>query len=85
MLSSIGLEPKKPRMRTMGINTEAAAAPLLTTAAATAAITRTNGCIYVTTLAGRRYHTRNNYVHIIGRNQQTYEKCLDCSRLGLTD
>ena len=26
LLSSIGLEPKKPRMRTMGINTEAAAA-----------------------------------------------------------
>ncbi len=66
----------------MGINTEAEAASLLTTAAATAATTRTNGCIYVTILAGRRYHTRNVCGHIIGRNQQTYEKCLDCSRLG---
>ena len=90
LLSSIGIEPKKPRMRTMAINTEAAAAAEVaaavgtrTEAAAAAEVaaavgtrTSTSGCIYMTTSAGRagkRYHTRNNCGHIIGRSPQTNE------------
>ena len=86
-LSWIGLESKRPRTRTMGINTEEAAeaAPLLPTAAATAVHTATSGCIYITTLAGQRYHTRMNCGHIIGRDKKDFEKCLDCRRLDLYD
>ena len=87
LLSWIGLESKKPRTRTMGINTEVAAeaAPLLPTAAATAVNTATNGCINITTLAGQKYHTRRNCGHIIGRDQKKLDKCLDCRRLDLYD
>ena len=67
LLSSIGVEPKKPRMRTMAINTEAAAAAEVAAAvgtrtevAATAEVaaavgtrTSTSGCIYMKTSAGR--------------------------------
>ncbi len=41
--------------------------------------------IYITTLAGQRYHTRINCGHIIGRDQKKFDKCLDYRRLDLYD
>ena len=44
-------------------------------------VAATGGHIYMTKLAGERYHTRNNCGHIMGREQKVLEKCLDCARL----
>ena len=88
LLESIGFGPKKPRMRTMGINTEQAATVIPPVSAArttTATVTMTSGHIYMTRLAGEKYHTRRNCGHIMGKDQKVYEKCLDCGRLDLYD
>ena len=87
LLSWIGRGSKKPRTRTMGINTEAAAelTPLLPTAATVEVNRATVGHIYITTIAGQKYHTRINCGHIIGRDQKKFDKCLDCRRLDLYD
>ena len=44
-------------------------------------VAATGGHIYMTKLAGERYHTRNNCGHIMGREPKVIEKCLDCARL----
>ena len=87
LLSWIGLGSKKPRTRTMGINTEAAEelTPLLPTAATVEVSRAVVGHIYITTIAGQKYHTRVNCGHIIGRNQKNFDKCWDCGRLDLYD
>ena len=88
LLIWIGLGPKRPRVRAMGINTEQAATvipPVSATRATTATVTTTSGHIYMTRLAGEKYHTRRNCGHVIGRDQKVYEKCLDCGRLDLYD
>ena len=88
LLNWIGLGPKRPRLRTMGINTEQAATVLPPASAAratTAAVTTTSGHIYMTRLAGEKYPTRRNCGHIMGRDQKVYEKCLDCGRLDMYD
>ncbi len=87
LLESLGLGPKKPLMRTMGITEQAASVipPVSAARATTATVTMTSGHIYMTRLAGERYHTRRNCGHIMGRDQKVYEKCLDCGRLDLYD
>jgi hypothetical protein len=77
------LGPKKLRTRTTGINTEQAITVIPPVVAARATTTTlvavTGGHIYMTRLAGERYHTRRNCGHIMGREQKVIEKCLDCA------
>ena len=84
LLMKIGIGPKKPRTRTMGIITEQAATvipPVIAARATTTTVAATGGHIYMTRLAGERYHMRTNCGHIMGRDQKVIEKCLDCARL----
>jgi hypothetical protein len=71
LLVKIGLGPKKPRTRTTGINTEQAVTvipPLIAARATTTTVAATGGHIYMTRLAGERYHTTRNCGHIMGRD-----------------
>ena len=88
LLVKIGLGPKKPRTRATGINTEQAATvipPVIAARATTATVAATGGHIYMTRLAGEKYHTRRRCGHIMGRDQKVIEKCLDCARLDRYD
>jgi hypothetical protein len=85
LLVKIGLGPKKLHTRTAGINTEQAITMIPPVVAARATTTTlvavTGGHIYMTRLAGERYHMRRNCGHTKGREQKVIEKCLDCAPL----
>ena len=85
----IGLGPKKLCTGTTGINTEQAITVIPPVVAARATTTTlvamTGGHIYMTRLAGERYHTRRNCGHIMGREQKVIQKCLDCAHLDMYD
>ena len=77
------------KTRTTGINTEQAITVIPPVVAARATTTTlvavTGGHIYMTKLAGERYHTRRNCGHIMGREQKVMQNCLDCAHLDRYD
>ena len=86
----IGLGPKKLRTRTAGINTEQAITmipPVVARRATTTTLVAvvTGSHIYITRLAGERYHMRRSCGHIKGREHKVMEKCLACARLDRND
>ena len=84
LLVKSGLGPKMSRTRTAGINRAGDhndPAGGCSESDDNYLVAVTGGHIYMTRLAGERYHMRRNCGHINGREQKVIEKCLDCARL----